>query len=108
MLVPKLTYVMIQYEDEAAVPEFTATLGQKPIEGLGFETFCDNVMIKVKDLKELGADGLRVTGGAYKLMLFRGQKPSRNLQAARRVTPKKKAKKKSSFSLRRERVMPAA
>ncbi len=74
MLVPKLTFVMIQYQDEAAVPEFTATLGQKPIEGLGFKTFCDNAMIKIKDLKALGADGLQVTGGAYKLMPVPGPK----------------------------------
>jgi len=74
MLVPNLKYVMIEYEVENTVPQYSAMKGQTELEGLGHVTFCDLPMIKVKDLESLGADGLKVTGGVYKLTPVPGVK----------------------------------
>ena len=74
MLVPKLNYVMIVYDAEKTSPQFTAMKGQTPIDGLDHEIFCDNAMINIKDMEALGADGLKVMGGAYKLTPVPGPK----------------------------------
>ena len=74
MLVPSLKYVMIEYDVEDTPPQFTAVKGQEPIEGLEHETFCELAMIKVKDLEKLGADGLKIMGGAYNLTPVPGVK----------------------------------
>ena len=74
MLVPSLKYVMIEYEAEDTPPQFTAMKGQEPVEGLEHETFCSLAMIKVKDLEKLGADGLKIMGGAYNLTPVPGRK----------------------------------
>jgi len=74
LFIPKFSHVMVQYEDDETRPQFTAMTGQNPIEGLGFETFCDNALIKIQDIKALGGDGLKVTGGAYKLLPVPGAK----------------------------------
>lgn len=74
MLVPKLTYVMIEYDIEDVMPQFTAMKGQAPIEGLEHVTFCDNAMIKIKDIEALGADGLKIMGGTYNLTPVPGPK----------------------------------
>jgi len=74
MLVPKLKYVMIEYNDENTVPQYSAMTGQTPIEGLEHVTFCNNAMIKLKDLEALGADGFKVMGGAYNLTPVPGPK----------------------------------
>ena len=74
MLVPSLKYVMIEYEAKDTSPQFTAMKGQEPVEGLEHETFCELVMIKVKDLEKLGADGLKIMGGAYNLTPVPGRK----------------------------------
>ena len=74
MLVPNLKYVMIEYEVEDTVPQYSAMKGQTALEGLDHVTFCDLPMIKVKDIESLGADGLKVTGGAYKLTPVPGVK----------------------------------
>ena len=67
LLVPKLTYVMIEYDAEDTTPQYSALNGQEVVEGLTHETFCKTTMIKLKDIEDLGADGLKVMGGAYKL-----------------------------------------
>jgi len=74
MLVPSLKYVMIEYDVEDTPPQFTAVKGQEPIEGLEHETFCELAMIKVIDLEKLGADGLKIMGGAYNLTPVPGVK----------------------------------
>lgn len=74
MLVPSLKYVMIEYDVEDTPPQYSAMNGQMPVEGLSHETFCELPMIKVKDLEELGADGLKVMGGTYKLTPVPGVK----------------------------------
>ena len=67
VIVPKMTYVMIDYENDDTRPQFTAMQAQTPTAGLDHATFCDNAMIKIEDLETLGADGLKVMGGPYKL-----------------------------------------
>ena len=67
MLVPKLTYVMIEYDAEETVPQYSAMNGQEPVEGLTHEIFCKTAMIKVEDIEDLGGDGLKVMGGSYNL-----------------------------------------
>ena len=74
MLVPKLSYVMIEYEAEKTTPRFTAMKGQTPVAGLEHVTFCENAMVNIKDLEALGADGLKVMGGAYNLTPVPGVK----------------------------------
>lgn len=74
MLVPKLSYVMIEYEVEKTEPQFTAMKGQTPVDGLEHIVFCDSAMIKIKDIEALGADGLKVMGGTYKLTPVPGPK----------------------------------
>jgi len=74
MLVPTLKYVMIEYEAEDTLPQFTAMKGKEVVEGLEHEIFCERAMIKVKDLESLGADGLKVMGGSYNLTPVPGVK----------------------------------
>ncbi|MEP3889506.1 MAG: hypothetical protein ABJN69_03505 [Hellea sp.] len=74
MLVPKLTYVMIEYDEEKTTPQFTAMKGQAPIDGLDHVIFCNSAMINIKDMEALGADGLKVMGGAYNLTPVPGPK----------------------------------
>jgi len=74
MLVPSLKYVMIEYDVEDTAPQFSAMKGQTTVEGLENTSFCDLAMIKVKDLEKLGADGLKIMGGAYKLTPVPGPK----------------------------------
>ena len=67
MMVPKLTYVMIEYDAEDRVPQYSAMKGQEVVAGLTHETFCKTAMIKVEDIEDLGGDGLKVMGGSYNL-----------------------------------------
>lgn len=74
MLVPSLKYVMIEYENEETTAQFSAIKDGVPVEGLTHESFCGSVMIKVKDLEKLEAEGLKVMGGAYNLTPVPGVK----------------------------------
>lgn len=74
MLVPKLNYVMIEYDAEDTAPQYSAMKGQTAIEGLTHETFCKTAMIKLKDIEALGGDGLKVMGGSYNLTPVPGPK----------------------------------
>lgn len=68
MIVPKMTYVMIDYDNDDTDIQFAAMSGQTPMPGLSHELFCDNAMIKIEDIEEMGGDGLKIMGGAYNLM----------------------------------------
>jgi hypothetical protein len=74
MIVPKLSYVMIEYDTENTTPQYSAMSGDAPIEGLTHETFCNTAMIKIKDFEVLGGDGLKVMGGPYNLTPVPGPK----------------------------------
>jgi len=68
LLVPKMSHVMINYEAEDAIPQFSAIKDGTPMAGLVSDEYCKQTIIKVEDLETLDADGLQVSGGAYKLM----------------------------------------
>jgi len=74
MLIPSLSHVMIEYEAEDVVPQYAALKGETPIEGLEHELFCGQALIKLKDLEQLGADGLKIMGGVYNLTPVPGPK----------------------------------
>ena len=56
MIVPKMTYVMIDYHNDDTDIQFAAMSGQTPMPGLSHELFCDNAMIKIEDIEEMGGD----------------------------------------------------
>ena len=68
LIVPKMSHVMINYEADDAVAAFSAMKGNTSIEGLTSDQHCEQTIIKVKDLEDLGAEGLQVSGGPYILM----------------------------------------
>jgi len=68
ILVPTFSHVMIDYDDETVAPQFTAMKGNSEVAGLASDVFCKQTIIKVDDIKALGGDGLKVSGGAYTLL----------------------------------------
>lgn len=74
MLIPSLSHVMIEYDVEETAPQYMAMKGDAPLEGLEHELFCGQALIKLKDLEALGADGLKIMGGAYNLTPVPGPK----------------------------------
>lgn len=68
VLVPTFSHVMINYDDESVAPQFTAMNGESEVAGLASDVFCKQTIIKVDDIKALGGDGLKVSGGAYTLL----------------------------------------
>ena len=67
-LVPKMSHVMIKPVDQEASVQFAAMRGQTKIDLPEPIMFCGLPMIKYQDLKDLGADRLEITNGAYRLM----------------------------------------
>lgn len=74
MLVPSFKYVMIEYDVEGTTPQYQALKGDEAIEGLTHISFCEVPMIKLRDLEAMGADGLKIMGGAYNLTPVPGPK----------------------------------
>lgn len=68
VLVPTFSHVMINYDDEATVPQFSAMKGQSEVAGLVSDVYCKQTIIKVDDIQALGGDGLKVSGGGYVLL----------------------------------------
>lgn len=67
MMMPKMSHVMINYELEDTVHQFSAMKGQTPLAGLVSDQHCGQTIIKIEDLEALGGDGLQISGGAYTL-----------------------------------------
>lgn len=63
----KFNHLLVEYENDSIPAQITATKNGMPIEGLTTDTFSSAYIIKIKDLKKLGADGLSVGGGPYTL-----------------------------------------
>lgn len=68
LMVPKLTHVMVTYDNEDTPAQFSAMNGQVPLAGLASEEYCEQTIINVEDIEDMGGDGLQVTGGAYMLL----------------------------------------
>ncbi len=67
-MVPKMSHVMIAYDAEDTPAMFKAIKDGAEIDIPTPDTFCDEPMISVETLEEMGADGLKIIGGPYKLM----------------------------------------
>lgn len=60
LLVPKLTHVIVGYEDKNSEPKIYAMQGEDRLEGLAMEPFGHAWIIEVKALQKLGADHLSI------------------------------------------------
>ena len=67
-MVPKMSYVMIAYDAEDTPAQFKAVKDGIEIDVPTPDLFCDEPMISIETLEDMGADGLKVMGGTYKLM----------------------------------------
>ena len=65
LMVPTLTYVSVTYDDASTAPDIQALKDGAPVEGLIIEPFGTTSVISLKHLEEIGAEGLKITGGAY-------------------------------------------
>ena len=68
IFVPKMSHVMIKYDDETQPLEFTPMKGETELMDPVEIIYCVLPMIKVKDLEGIGADSLRILGGPYRLL----------------------------------------
>lgn len=66
-MVPKLTHVILSYEVDDVPVQITAMKDGAAIEGLTSEPFSGTHVIEVAAIEALGADGLKISGGAYTL-----------------------------------------
>jgi len=68
IFVPKMSHVMIKYDDKNQPLKFVAMTGDVELTGTVEVVYCDLPMIKVKDLERIGADRLKILGGSYRLL----------------------------------------
>lgn len=68
IIVPKMSHIMIEYEDETLALDFTAFKDSTPLTETVPVIFCGSPMIKVKDLEDIGADHIVISGGDYTLL----------------------------------------
>ena len=68
IVVPKMSHIMIEYEDETKALDFTAFKGSNKLPTPTPVIFCRRPMIKVKDLEDIGADHIKISGGDYTLL----------------------------------------
>lgn len=67
ILVPKMTHMVVSYDDETTAPQISAFKDDVPIEGLESELFNGSHVVRFKDLTAMGATHLKVTGGEHTL-----------------------------------------
>jgi len=72
LLVPKMTHVGVTYLADDGIttqqaPQIYAVKDGEIIEGLLVENFGSMFVVGLEDMQNLGADGLRIKGGAYEL-----------------------------------------
>ena len=68
IVVPKMNHIMIEYKDETLALDFTAMKNGTPLTETVPVIFCESPMIKVKDLEDIGADRIIISGGDYTLL----------------------------------------
>ena len=70
LLIPKFTHLAIEHKVESKTQkplQIAATKAGQEVPGLKVEPFEGAFIVRVEDLAEIGADGLKVSGGAYKI-----------------------------------------
>lgn len=65
LLVPKMTHILIIYEEDTTSPQIQALNGEAELEGLKSELFQGAYVVKYKDLKKMGATHLQISGGEH-------------------------------------------
>ncbi len=65
LLIPKLSHIYIEYEDDMTEPSFRALDGDQDLGEPGFVKFGPAFLIAYEDLKDMDADTLKVLGGAH-------------------------------------------
>ena len=68
IVVPKMSHIMIEYEDETKALDFTPMKDGVALTQTVPTVYCVSPMIKVKDLEDIGADSLIISGGDYTLL----------------------------------------
>ena len=66
-MVPKLTHVILSYDNEDMPVQITAVKDGEAVAGLSSEPFSGAHVIDVAAIEALGADGLQISGGDYTL-----------------------------------------
>lgn len=67
ILVPKMTHIVVSYDDDEVTPQIEAFNGDDRIDGLVTEPFDGGHVVTFKDLKRLGATHLKVSGGEHSI-----------------------------------------
>ncbi|MEP6343946.1 MAG: hypothetical protein ABJ275_11595 [Maricaulaceae bacterium] len=65
LLVPKMTHIVVSYDDETTAPQILAFKDDVALEGLESEFFDGAHVVRFKDLKKMGATHLKITGGDH-------------------------------------------
>ena len=63
-----MSHIMIEYEDETKALDFTPMKDGVALTQTVPTVYCVSPMIKVKDLEDIGADSLIISGGDYTLL----------------------------------------
>ncbi|MGJ8563769.1 MAG: hypothetical protein ACSHXY_09465 [Alphaproteobacteria bacterium] len=67
LLVPKMTHVAVTYKDKGIQPNIHAMKADAALQGLIIEPFAGMHVIDIAAFKNMGADTLAISGGAYTL-----------------------------------------
>lgn len=65
IVVPKMSHIMIEYKDETKALDFTLMKDGVALTETVPIVYCVSPMIKVKDLEDIGADSIIISGGDY-------------------------------------------
>ena len=68
IVVPKMSHIMIEYKDETQALDFTPMKEEIALTETVPIVFCGSPMINVKDLEDIGADSIIISGGDYLLL----------------------------------------
>ena len=68
IVVPKMSHIMIEYENETKALDFTPMKDGAALTETVPIVYCEHPMIKVKDLEDIGADSIIISGGDYTLL----------------------------------------
>lgn len=67
LLVPKMTHLVVAYDEENAPLNLSVFNGDAPVTAPEAEPFNGAHVIRFKDLKKLGATRIEITGGAHRI-----------------------------------------